>query len=1290
MKAKLQKVSYYVILALLAICFVFTGASLIVTADDNSSSNTQTIKYVSLGDSMTNGYGLNGYANNGLMIETPSAYPARFAKYLSQVKNAEVDLVQLAVAAQRPEDISFFLEIDLNDQEAVDIANRTKNEWIAKYGDTEWKNGLINEWNAKFKNGDFYTWTEQTDGRLKGFPEGATERERLVNALRTYQESVRDADVISLCEGNANFGVFLLNKLLTVLGGGTSFFNSDWEWVNIQDAVRSLDAETQSLILSLNDELTTLLAEQMPDNPQLVKDVTKLLSYTVTSYVISYKNLLDQIVTYNPDVEIMVVGIINSFYGTKIAYEQDGQKQILDIGEIFELIFGTLNYYQTSVPTIMQLSGNPLYKDVKFLYAEPTQDVELLVTQLSRSYDLTTKTWKDVDDVDSLTLRDRNTRQFNHNIFGLIKGLINPLISDYGLQLEEINLQDVLAYEQFIAKWQAHLQDETNPEPKPTDVYTVKKLVGTTYQDVQTTLSLNKIITASIFLAIDDVSVYASTLTELDASAFLSIATGGLNDGLFSGVASALDPNALIDMNAISADVQNAVLSDEATYTAVKQYIISTYDDLIRPQVEQWVYEFYVANGTMPTAEQQEQYYLGIALSNNDIVNDVMFNPNYGLKFVQQYLSYYLANNIYSPLNQALKQDATLVGLFSLYSRFMVGDGLGVHPSKYGHDTILNSIISSYENGYTCKDAVIDKTLMVVDSVATVIKEHGNEILNSAYDYLDTNGYIDQFNGYVAQAEQMLQELQLSLNQTIDSYVTLAKEQVDLALKDIKAQIETIKPMAEKLGGDIEKKVNEIIAFVDKLENDIINGINSVLTQAEDISLAIKEYSSLVSTRLQNFVVMVEEKVAIVSEQIALEIHNLSANLQVKINDAITYSKNLIANATSQDTINKIKADLDKFLTDAKQDFYLAVTNLVNDYKQELATFVEQVKQEQIKFIKETVLIIKTSVSNIVAEISSEISLAVKDFAYTLTQDAKAFVLEISNSVEKEIANLYKTFVDRLVNVIGTSEEAILTATEYVLGQLESIYTFADSVIGNLDGVLQEIATTLCNQISYIAYNVNLQVATTINTLYNNIKPMVLASVDKIATSLEQVDFAQIKQDLLSLVTSVELELKQSLQTLFDNYSAKLAEFIQVVQQEQIAIVSQALQSVKVFAEQAFAEITTLLGNEIKVVLEQIGLQLTSCLVLVKNLALDTANSCYNSILANLSNLKDFKQDLLNTITSIQANLTVELQNLYAKYTALYQDILSSIQQTQNELFIFVFTQIKQTGEYILTELQTT
>ena len=90
---------------------------------------TDTIKYVSLGDSMTNGYGLNGYEPfvddeyvnvNGYLQEVVGSYPMLFKAELEELYGTDVDLIQLATSATRADDTLYLLKYGTEDEIEAD------------------------------------------------------------------------------------------------------------------------------------------------------------------------------------------------------------------------------------------------------------------------------------------------------------------------------------------------------------------------------------------------------------------------------------------------------------------------------------------------------------------------------------------------------------------------------------------------------------------------------------------------------------------------------------------------------------------------------------------------------------------------------------------------------------------------------------------------------------------------------------------------------------------------------------------------------------------------------------------------------------------------------------------------------------------------------------------------------------------------------------------------------------------------------------------------------------------
>lgn len=79
-----------IISIILVIAMVLSMIPSVFATTPSDGNNDKVINYVSLGDSMTNGYGLTGYEPdgtitgfNGYLQVAPEAYPAKLAAYLA-------------------------------------------------------------------------------------------------------------------------------------------------------------------------------------------------------------------------------------------------------------------------------------------------------------------------------------------------------------------------------------------------------------------------------------------------------------------------------------------------------------------------------------------------------------------------------------------------------------------------------------------------------------------------------------------------------------------------------------------------------------------------------------------------------------------------------------------------------------------------------------------------------------------------------------------------------------------------------------------------------------------------------------------------------------------------------------------------------------------------------------------------------------------------------------------------------------------------------------------------------
>ncbi|MBR2009267.1 MAG: hypothetical protein IJ936_03990, partial [Peptococcaceae bacterium] len=365
----------------LVICMLFSIFPVAAFAQDDNT--PAAINYVSLGDSMTNGYGLPGYdRNSGVEDYGDEAYPNQFAEWLeNSVEDSTVNHAQLAMSGIRAEDLHWLLELDYNDANAINL--------IQELIDGDWND----KWYDEFSTGDYWTLEEicnhsRTDATYDAIKtklvaedkwdsyvpatheNGEKRAQKVALIAKYYQENVTEADIISLGIGNGNFGVFALGRIMEAIGfnGGTPEAAMVY---NVERAITECGPEVQEMILNLKDDLYDAVAEYgiiVDDgddaNTTMVEALANTMVYTGLSYVLNYAGSIEAILQLNPDAEIILVALMNTFADDNAATDD------VTIGDLLEAVFPPLNAYIAALPTVMQLAGNEVYADARFYYAE--------------------------------------------------------------------------------------------------------------------------------------------------------------------------------------------------------------------------------------------------------------------------------------------------------------------------------------------------------------------------------------------------------------------------------------------------------------------------------------------------------------------------------------------------------------------------------------------------------------------------------------------------------------------------------------------------------------------------------------------------------------------------------------------------------------------------------------------------------------------------------------------------------------------------------------------------------
>ena len=382
-----------------------------VFAKDVPTGGDDVVNYVSLGDSMTNGYGLPGYDHNsGVADYGEGAYPNQFADKLVE-QGYVVNHAQLAMSGIRTEDIHWLLEFDYNDANLIKAVDEfvTENNKKNEVWDQE-------KWETYFDCGDYWTVNEicnhpRTDATfahiagvayktdecedshntatptaLVEFPgtvkkDGSyTRAEKIAVIAKYYQENVTAADVISLSVGNGNLGVFGFGRILEAIGFHDT---KTYENYNYEDVLRECLPEMQEQLKGLIAEIKVMAAKMeefgaLTENEKLLD----VMIYIAVSLAMNYAGTLDAILQMNEDVEIILIPVMNTFgddYATVAGK--------LTIGDLLGLVIDPLNKFIAGLPTYMQVTNHEVYKDAKFYWAESTKSIECMVA--TYSYPLT-------------------------------------------------------------------------------------------------------------------------------------------------------------------------------------------------------------------------------------------------------------------------------------------------------------------------------------------------------------------------------------------------------------------------------------------------------------------------------------------------------------------------------------------------------------------------------------------------------------------------------------------------------------------------------------------------------------------------------------------------------------------------------------------------------------------------------------------------------------------------------------------------------------------------------------
>jgi len=391
----------------LVICMLFSIFPTAAFAEDATP-----IKYVSLGASNTNGYGLRGYipaadgdsdynetmneaaldsnvkasANVlGYGAETPGSYPVLVANGLG------ANLEQLAISSMRVEELRILLD----------------NEY----------------------NGDAYSeWRFVGDGKWFDIATRYTNGSGGLDELREeYQDKIADADVITVDIGVNNFGVYISYQM-------TSDYRLDEDLAQIDSELAKKFEAGKAYV----QELITEYAPEYSDMLLGMDDFVNTLAYALVGFCVNFDAVMERIYELNPDATVVAISIQNLMDGLELALP--GVDETAPLGDLFAALINVANTYIAV--------GSP-YAD-QYLCADVRQDgrVEFFLDDIiAYSGDPTTL---DQNIIDCFNIYDGNPGVSYdsglHVKYMVKKYLQNAgILSDSNLAIAEMAAYDVVA-----------------------------------------------------------------------------------------------------------------------------------------------------------------------------------------------------------------------------------------------------------------------------------------------------------------------------------------------------------------------------------------------------------------------------------------------------------------------------------------------------------------------------------------------------------------------------------------------------------------------------------------------------------------------------------------------------------------------------------------------------------------------------------------------------------------------------------------------------------------------------
>lgn len=326
---------------------------------------------VCIGDSTSNGYGLDDYDQKDYDVDTQgcfgqissASYPAKLASYIQSKlgDSYDVKLSALTLQGMRTDEFRAILDPSFREKAQEKGHEHYTDDEGTDIGGDQFNRDHMQMYDEWF-NKNFDTLVSKGDTTLKR--EDLVEGTPIVTAV--FTEAIKNAEVIVVDTTMNNFGTYLCQRLESILGE-----MDGWKVDDYSETVEDLAEELKALgfdVAAAKAAIKELLVKNGIELPEMIDQFLEMFLYCYCDFCVNFSANMAMLLELNPNAKIIVVGAYNSMSGLKATL---GDTDV-DFGALWGSFMGLVNTFITT----------NAYAD-KYCYADCTGNIQTFINSMN-------------------------------------------------------------------------------------------------------------------------------------------------------------------------------------------------------------------------------------------------------------------------------------------------------------------------------------------------------------------------------------------------------------------------------------------------------------------------------------------------------------------------------------------------------------------------------------------------------------------------------------------------------------------------------------------------------------------------------------------------------------------------------------------------------------------------------------------------------------------------------------------------------------------------------------------